>query len=137
MKKLNLSNPSTRKTLAIVCFIVAIVLLFVAYQTVTTKQYALYRDNLARYQSEAESCRELINSTYGSHYAMLAETWDGMAKDAMQYLSIHRIGAIALVISAIGLVVLSVMLLIRPLQKKTIPIADTDDLPKLPEKTMA
>lgn len=80
--------------------IIAGIFLFIAWQTISTDQYVLYRDNVARYEQTAADFRSQSEGAYGSHYAYLAGLWEDLADDAHSYLAQHRSGAACLCIAS-------------------------------------
>lgn len=97
MRNKSVAHSTGRRWLAgVMGMILACLLLFLAWQSVSTEQYVLYQDNLARYEQEAANCLAMSDSTYGSNYAYLASQWQELADDAHHYLAQHRSGAFCL-----------------------------------------
>ncbi len=79
--------------LGIGCWMIACLLLVLAWQSISTEQYALYSENLARYRQEMRECEELMDGPYAENYAYLASEWGKLVGDAERYLTSHRVGA--------------------------------------------
>lgn len=75
------------------CWAIACLLLLLAWQSVSTEQYALYSENLPRYRQEMKECQELMDGPYAENYAYLASEWGKLVGDAERYLNSHRVGA--------------------------------------------
>lgn len=104
--KSTLQSRGRKWLVGIILVVLACLLLVLAWQSVSTDQYALYRDNVARYEQEAAACLALSEGTYGSNYAYLASQWQALADDAHRYLAQHRSGAACLcIVSALFLLI--------------------------------
>lgn len=109
MRNKSVAHPTGRRWLAgVMGIILACLLLLLAWQSISTEQYVLYQDNLARYEQEAANCLAMSDSTYGSNYAYLASQWQALADDAHHYLAQHRSGALCLCAASVMLLAGSV-----------------------------
>jgi len=86
--------------LGIVWWAIACLLLLLAWQSISTEQYALYGENLDRYRQEMHACEELMEGPYAEYYAYLASEWGKLVGDAERYLTAHRVGAASLMAAA-------------------------------------
>lgn len=91
--KAGAKRRSRKYLLGIGCWVIACLLLLLAWQSISTEQYALYSENLARYRQEMRDCEALMDGPYAENYAYLASEWGKLVGDAERYLTSHRVGA--------------------------------------------
>lgn len=108
-----------RRLFAALLLIAAAVMLFLAWQSLSTDQYKLYDRNYDYYVSEAAKCRDMEDSALGAHYAYLAGEWEETAQMAGAYLTQHRAGAASLGVVCLVCLALSVRLLLDDRRRRT------------------
>ena len=117
MSKTSPAKKVRPRILAVLLLIAAVVMLFLAYQSLSTDQYKLYSRNHDYYLSEAAECRAKQDTALGAHYAYLAAEWEDTAQMAGSYLTQHRAGAASLGVVSLVCIALGIKLLI-PAKKK-------------------
>lgn len=100
-----LLRGSRRRVIGIALLVVTVLMVLLAYQSISTDQYRLYSRNYSYYVSKAEECRALQDTGLGAHYAYLAGEWETTARLAKDYLREHNLGAGALGVA--GLIALA------------------------------
>lgn len=75
---------------------VSIVLIIIAISLVTSSEFKYYLDNIDYYTEQYENARSHSSGFLGGSYASLASKWKDMRDEAIMYVALHSIGAIAL-----------------------------------------
>ncbi len=99
-------------------WVIACLLLLLAWQSISTEQYALYGENLERYRQEMHACEELMEGPYAENYAYLASEWGKLVGDAERYLTAHRVGAASLTAAAVLCVGAGGFCMVKGIKKK-------------------
>lgn len=118
-----------RRTIGVVLCVVAVLLLVLAWQCISTEQFKLYQSKRDSYVSAAAEYaayqQESANTGNSAMYGNLAQKWMTMADSASRYLLTHTIGAISLVIVSLLAMILGVRALIAAgREEKRLPTPD-------------
>lgn len=89
------------KTKNYIVIAVSIVLIIIAISLVASSEFKYYLDNIDYYTEQYENTKSHSSGFLGSSYASLASKWKDMRDEAITYVVLHSIGAIALSISGV------------------------------------
>lgn len=89
-------SSGKKRLIGAVLLVAACLFIVLAWQSVSTEKYALYRQNLSHYVREMEECEALVHGSFGAEYQYLASEWRTLVDEARGYLTQHRTGALSL-----------------------------------------
>ena len=101
-KQNSITDKSKAKNYILIA--VSIILLIIAISLVASSEFKYNLDNIDYYTEQYENAKSHSSGFLGSGYASLASKWKDMRDEAIMYVALHSIGAIALSIGGgIGL----------------------------------
>ena len=74
---------------------ISIILIIIAISLVTTTEFKYYVDNIDYYTEQYANAKSHSSGFLGSSYSSLASSWKEMRDEAVAYVTLHSIGAIA------------------------------------------
>ena len=95
IKKQN-SITDKAKTKNYIVLAVSIILIIIAISLVVSSEFKYYLDNIDYYTEQYENAKSHSSGFLGGSYASLASKWKDMRDEAIMYVALHSIGAIAL-----------------------------------------
>lgn len=85
----------TNRNKSIVVIIVCIVLIICAISLLTTNKFQHYVENISYYTEQYEETKSHSSGFLGSSYASLASKWNSLRTEAIIYVVLHGVGAVA------------------------------------------
>ena len=75
---------------------ISLAMLIAAIALLTTRKFEYYIENISYYTEQYEETKSHSSGFLGSSYASLASRWKDMRNEAITYIALHSVGAIAL-----------------------------------------